>query len=267
MGLEVSGDVAQVGRGVRRWREGDQVVALVTGGGYAEYCLAHQAIALPLPEAMTLAEGGGLPETTFTVWNNVFERGALRRGEWLLVHAGGSGIGTTAIQLAKAFGAFVIATAGTNEKCKALTSLGADVAVNYKTKDFVEAVREATGGAGANVIIDPVGGDYLGRNLDAAAEDGRIVQISTMASSNSAIDLRKIMSKRLILTGSTLRNRPTSFKAELAKALEEVIWPVIGENRYKPVIDRLYPFEEVAEAHRRMDAHDHLGKVILTLTD
>jgi NADPH2:quinone reductase len=266
-GLEVSGVVARVGRGVDRWSEGDQVVALVAGGGYAEYCVAHEAHALPLPDALTLVEGAGLPETTFTVWHNVFQRGALRRGEWLLVHGGTSGIGTTAIQLAKAFGAFVAATAGTNEKCRAVKRLGADIAINYRKTDFVEAVREATGERGADVILDMVGGDYLDRNTNAAAEEGRIVMISTLAGPKTSIDLRKIMQKRLVLTGSTLRPRPAAFKAELARSIEEAVWPVIAQGRYKPVIDKLVPLEEAVEAHRRMDGGEHIGKIILTVTD
>jgi NADPH:quinone reductase len=266
-GLEVSGLVARVGAGVDRWSEGDQVVALVAGGGYAEYCVAHEAHALPLPEPLTLVEGAGLPETTFTVWQNVFQRGALRRGEWLLVHGGTSGIGTTAIQLAKAFGAFVAATAGSDEKCRAAKRLGADLAINYKKEDFVEAVREATGERGADVILDMVGGDYLDRNANAAAEEGRIVMISTLAGPKTTIDLRKIMQKRLVLTGSTLRPRPAAFKAELARSIEEAVWPVIAQGRYKPVIDKLVPLEEAVEAHRRIDGGEHIGKIILTVTD
>jgi NADPH:quinone reductase len=266
-GLEVSGLVARVGAGVDRWSEGDQVVALVAGGGYAEYCVAHEGHALPLPEPLTLVEGAGLPETTFTVWQNVFQRGALRRGEWLLVHGGTSGIGTTAIQLAKAFGAFVAATAGSDEKCRAAKRLGADLAINYKKEDFVEAVREATGELGADVILDMVGGDYLDRNANAAAEEGRIVMISTLAGPKTTIDLRKIMQKRLVLTGSTLRPRPAAFKAELARSIEEAVWPVIAQGRYKPVIDKLVPLEEAVEAHRRIDGGEHIGKIILTVTD
>src|SRR5688572_23825848 len=220
-GLEVSGLVARVGRDVARWKEGDQVVALVPGGGYAEFCLAHQGHALPLPEPLTLVEGAGLPETTFTVWHNVFQRGGLRRGEWLLVHGGTSGIGTTAIQLAKAFGAFVATTAGSDEKCRAARRLGADAAINYKKKDFVAAVREATGERGVDVILDMVGGEYLDRNMNVAAEEGRIVMISTLAGPKTNIDLRKVMQKRLSLTGSTLRPRPSAFKAELALSIEE----------------------------------------------
>ena len=266
-GLEVSGAVARMGKDVSRWKAGDHVVALLPGGGYAEFCTAHEALALPLPKGLTLVEGAGLPETTFTVWHNVFQRGLLRRGEWLLVHGGSSGIGTTAIQLAKAFGAFVAATAGSDEKCEACRRLGADAAVNYKTADFAEAVREATGGQGADVILDMVGGDYLARNLNAAAEEGRIVQISTLTGAVTQIDLRKIMGKRLTLTGSTLRPRPVAFKAELARSLEEAVWPVIAQGRYKPVIDRIFPLSHVAEAHRRIDGGEHIGKIILTMAD
>ncbi len=267
LGLEVSGVVARAGRDVSRWREGDNIVALLPGGGYAEFCTVHETMALPLPKGLTLVEGAGLPETTFTVWHNVFQRGLLRRGEWLLVHGGSSGIGTTAIQLAKAFGAFVAVTAGSDEKCRACERLGADLAVNYRTAEFVEAVGEATGGLGADVILDMVGGDYLGRNIAAAAEEGRIVQISTLAGAVTEVDLRKIMGKRLTLTGSTLRPRPLAFKAELARTLEEAVWPVIAQGRYKPVIDKLFPLAQVVEAHRRMDGGEHIGKIILTMTD
>ena len=252
-GLEISGVVTTVGEGVSRFKEGDEVVALVAGGGYAEYCAVPESTALPLPVALTLVEGAGLPETTFTVWHNVFERGGLRPGEWLLVHGGASGIGTTAIQLAKAFGAFVVATVGSDQKCETVKRLGADHAVNYKTTDFVEATIEASLGHGADVILDMVGGDYLQRNIAAAAPEGRIVQISTLAGSKTEIDLRHIMMKRLTLTGSTLRNRPLAFKAELARALEETVWPIIDRGRYKPVIDKIFPLEEVAEAHRRIE--------------
>ena len=266
-GLEISGIVAGAGSEVTRFREGDQVVALVPGGGYAEYCTVHASNALPLPEPLTLAEAAGVPETTFTVWSNVFERGGLRPGEWLLVHGGTSGIGTTAIQLAKAFGALVAVTAGSDEKCERARRLGADLAVNYKSDDFVERVVEATAGSGADLILDMVGGDYLERNIAAAAEEGRIVQISTLAGPVTRVDLRTIMQKRLTLTGSTLRNRPVAFKAELARSLEEVVWPIIARGRYKPVIDSLFPLGEVVEAHRRIDDPEHVGKIILTMTD
>ena len=267
LGLEVSGVVARVGKDVSRWKEGDFVVALLPGGGYAEFCTVHETLALPLPQGLTMVEGAGVPETTFTVWHNVFQRGLLRRGEWLLVHGGSSGIGTTAIQLAKAFGAFVAVTAGSEEKCHACKRLGADAAINYKTADFVEAVAEATGGHGADVILDMVGGDYLGRNIVAAAEEGRIVQISTLGGAVTGIDLRKIMGKRLTLTGSTLRPRPLAFKAELARSLEEAVWPVIAQGRYKPLIDKLFPLTQAVEAHRRIDSGEHVGKIILTMTD
>jgi len=266
-GLEVSGLIARVGEGVTQFRKGDEVIALVTGGGYAEYCVAHAKTTLPLPEPLTLVEGAGVPETTFTVWHNVFERGGLRPGEWLLVHGGASGIGTTAIQLAKAFGAFVIATAGTDQKCEAIRRLGADAVVNYKNEDFVEAVKKATRGHFADVVLDMVGGEYLGRNIIAAADEGRIVQISTLAGAKTEIDLRQLMQKRLRLTGSTLRNRPVSFKAELARTLRETVWPVIEQGRYKPVVDRIYPLEEIVEAHQRIDSGGHIGKIILTMAE
>ena len=264
-GLEISGMVARSGSKATRFEEGDKVIALVPGGGYAEFCAVHESVALPLPKPLTLVEGAGVPETTFTVWHNVFERGGLRRGEWLLVHGGTSGIGTTAIQLGKAFGAFVAVTAGTDEKCHAAKRLGADVAINYKTTDFVEALIEASRGHGADVILDMVGGDYLARNLEAVAEEGRIVQISTLAGPKTSIDLRRIMMKRATLTGSTLRNRPIAFKAELARTLEETVWPIIASGRYKPVIDRIYPLDDVVEAHRRIDGGEHIGKIILTV--
>ena len=266
-GLEIAGVVARRGRDASRFQEGDKVVALVPGGGYAEFCTVDEMNALPLPKGLTLVEGAGLPETTFTVWYNVFQRGGLRPGEWLLVHGGTSGIGTTAIQLAKAFGALVAATAGTDEKCAAIKRLGADAAINYRSEDFVAAVEEATRGQGADLILDMVGGDYLDRNLTAAAVEGRIVQISTLAGPKTTVDLRKIMAKRLTLTGSTLRNRPVAFKAELARSIEEAVWPVIAQARYKPVVDKLFSLEEVVEAHRRIDSGQHIGKIILTVAD
>ena len=266
-GLEVAGRVVAVGPGVSEWKEGDEVCALVAGGGYAEFCTVHETNALPLPRSLTLVEGAGIPETTFTVWHNVFQRGLLRPGEWLLIHGGTSGIGTTAIQLAKAFGALVAVTAGSDEKCAAAKRLGADLTVNYKTEDFVKAVKDATGGHGADVILDMVGGDYTNRNLGAAAEDGRIVQISTLAGPVAKIDLRKVMAKRLTLTGSTLRGRPVAFKAELARTIEEAVWPLIEQARYKPVIDKLFPLEEVVAAHERIDGGEHIGKIILTMSD
>jgi len=264
-GLEISGRVVACGSGVSRFKVNDEVIALVPGGGYAEFCTAHESNTLRLPEPLTLLQGAGVPETTFTVWHNVFQRGGLRRGEWLLVHGGSSGIGTTAIQLAKAFGAKVAATAGSADKCAAIEKLGADVAINYKDADFVAVTKEATGGHGADLILDMVGGDYLMRNLDAVAEEGRVVMISTLAGPKTNIDLRRIMMKRATLTGSTLRNRPVAFKAELAQAIEKSVWPMVKNGIYKPVIDSVFPFDHVVEAHRRIDGGEHVGKIILNV--
>ncbi len=264
-GLEISGVVVGAGAAVTRWKTGDRVVALVSGGGYAEFCVAHETVALPLPDGLTMVEGAGLPETTFTVWHNVFQRGALLPGEWLLVHGGTSGIGTTAIQLAKALGSFVATTAGSDEKCRAATRLGADLAINYKTQDFVAAVRERTGGHGADVILDMVGGDYLERNIATASDDARIVQISAFGGSETKIDLWKLLSRRITLTGSTLRARPVAFKAELARAIEQSVWPLIAQRQFRPVIDQTFDLSDAAEAHRRIDSGDHIGKIILTI--
>jgi putative PIG3 family NAD(P)H quinone oxidoreductase len=262
-GLEVSGVVARSGEKGSRWKEGDRVVALLAGGGYAEYCLVHESSVLPLPTDLSFVEGAGLPETTFTVWHNVFQRGRLSRDEWLLVHGGTSGIGTTAIQLGKAFSARVAATAGSDRKCQAAQRLGADCVINYRTQDFVSIVRQATNEKGADVILDMVGGDYLGRNIAAAAEDGRIVQISTLAGPMAQLDLWKLLSKRLVLTGSTLRNRSLEFKGALARSIEEMVWPVIAEGRYRPVIDAVFPLRDAAAAHRRLEGGEHIGKIIL----
>ena len=266
-GLEISGVVAAIGPGVERWKEGDPIVGLVAGGGYAEYCIVDGSNALPLPEPLTFIESAALPETTFTVWSNVFQRGGLRPHETFLVHGGASGIGTTAIQLAKAFGAFVIATAGSAQKCKACERLGADVAINYRKEDFVEAVKKATSGKGADVILDMVGGDYVARNYAAAAEEGRIVQIATLAGAAPTTDLVSLMRKRLTHTGSTLRARSVEFKAELARSIEESVWPLIATGRYKPVIDKIFPLAEAAQAHHRIDGGEHIGKIVLTVSD
>jgi NADPH2:quinone reductase len=264
-GLEVAGEVTRVGAGVSRWRVGDRVVALLPGGGYADYAVAHDSNALPWPEGFSAAEAASLPETYFTVWTNVFERGRLAPGEWFLVHGGSSGIGTTAIQLAKAFGAKVIATAGSPAKCEACRKLGADVAVNYREEDFVAAVKEATGGHGADVILDMVGGDYITRNHDAAAMDGRIVQIAFLKSPKVELDFRRLMMKRLTHTGSTLRPRSVAQKAEIARALEEKVWPLLSAGRCRPVIDTVLPLGEAARAHEIMEASGHVGKIVLTV--
>jgi NADPH2:quinone reductase len=264
-GLEVAGEVAAVGSGVTRWKVGDKACALVNGGGYAEYCLAEEPIALPIPPGLDMVKAAAVPETFFTVWNNVFERGRLVAGEWLLVHGGSSGIGTTAIQLGKAFGAKVIATAGSADKCKACLELGADRVVNYKTEDFVAATKEATGGKGVNVTLDMVGGDYTERNLVAAAEDGRIVQIATLGGADVKINIARLMMKRVTLTGSTLRPRTREVKAGFARALEEKVWPLLAAGKVKVVIDSTYPLAKAADAHRRLETSAHVGKIVLTV--
>jgi putative PIG3 family NAD(P)H quinone oxidoreductase len=262
-GLEVSGEVVAVGEGARRWRLGDAVCALTPGGGYAEYAKVHESNALPVPQGFTLTEAAALPETFFTVWHNVFERGGLKAGETLLVHGGSSGIGTTAIQLASALGAYVITTAGSAEKCEACLKLGADRAVNYREQDFVAAVKEATDGRGANVILDMVGGDYVGRNYDAAAVEGRIVQIATQGGAVASADFSKLMVKRLVHTGSTLRPRTVEFKGQIAAALEAQVWPLLAARRVVPVMDMIFPLREAWRAHERMEEGEHIGKIVL----
>jgi NADPH2:quinone reductase len=263
LGLEVAGKVANVGPGATRFKQGDLVCALVNGGGYAEYALAPEATTLPLPQDLTVIEAAALPETVFTVWHNVFERGALKPGDWLLVHGGTSGIGTTAIQIGVALGARVMVTVGNAEKARAAEALGALRAVNYREEDFVEAVRDETGGHGANVILDMVGGDYIERNLRAAALDGRIVQIAFLKGSKVEIDLMRLMLRRLTLTGSTLRAQTPEAKARMAQAIEERIWPLIAEGKLKPVLDSTFKLEEAADAHRRIDDPGHIGKIVL----
>ena len=263
LGLEVAGIVAKRGQRASRFRDGDRVCALVNGGGYAEYAVAPEATTLPVPEGLGMVEAAALPETVFTVWHNVFERAALKPGEWLLVHGGASGIGTTAIQLGAALGAHVIATVGSAEKAKVALALGAARAVNYRDEDFVEAVRVATGGAGANVILDMVGGDYIERNLSAAALDGRIVQIAFLKGSKVEIDLMRLMLRRLTLTGSTLRAQTQEAKARMARAVEERIWPLIAQGKFKPVIDSTFSLDRAADAHRRIDDPAHIGKIVL----
>jgi NADPH2:quinone reductase len=238
-------------------------MALVPGGGYADYAVVHEANALPVPAGLSLSEAGAIPETYFTVWTNVFERGRLQPGETLLVHGGTSGIGTTAIQLAKAFGATVIATAGTAGKCEACRRLGADRAVNYREEDFVAAVKEATGGRGADVILDMVGGDYIPRNHEAAAQDGRIVQIAFLKASKVELDFRRLMLKRLTHTGSTLRSRSVAEKAAIADALALKVLPLLAEGRCRPVMDSTFPLADVRRAHERMDGGEHVGKIVL----
>jgi NADPH2:quinone reductase len=263
-GLEIAGEVVALGKGVTRWKLGDKVMALVIGGGYAEYALAHESHALPVGN-LPMIEAGAIPETFFTVWHNVFQRGALKSGETLLVHGGSSGIGTTAIQLAKHFGAKVIVTAGSPEKCDACRKLGADVAVNYKTEDFVEKVKAATDGKGADVILDMVGGDYIARNYEAAAVEGRIVQIAFMGGPKAEVNFQRIMLKRLHHTGSTLRSRSVADKGAIAADLEEKALPLIVSGKVKPIIYKTFPLDQAAAAHALMESDAHIGKIALSL--
>lgn len=263
-GLEIAGEVVALGAGATRFKTGDKVMALVPGGGYAEYCTAHETHALPVPPSLSMNEAAGIPETFFTVWHNVFERGALNAGETLLIHGGSSGIGTTAIQLAKAFGAQVIITAGSKEKCDACLKLGADHAVDYRNEDFVARTKAATGGAGANVILDMVGGDYIERNYEAAAVEGRIVQIAFLGGARATVNFQRIMLKRLIHTGSTLRARAIEDKAAIARALEAKVLPLLRDGKVKPLMDSVYPLIKASEAHARMESSHHIGKIVLT---
>ena len=264
-GVEFSGHVAALGAGVTEWREGDAVCALVAGGGYAEYAVVHESNCLPVPAGVDLVDAAGLPETYFTVWTNVFDRGRLAAGERFLVHGGASGIGTTAIQLAAAFGATVYATAGSAEKVAAAQRLGAALAVNYREADFVEAFREATGGAGVDLILCMVGGDYANRNLRLLAMEGRLVQLAVQAGNRAEIELFTVMRKRLSLTGSTLRARSVAEKQQIRDALRQQAWPLFADGRLRPVTDSRFPLAEAAEAHRRMEADRHIGKILLTI--
>ena len=260
-GLEVAGEVVGLGEGVRRFDVGDKVCALVPGGGYAEYCVAAEDNCLPVPMGMTLTEAAALPETYFTVWTNVFQRGALKSGETLLVHGGTSGIGTTAIMLGKAFGSKVVVTAGSDEKCSACVKLGADIAINYRTTDFVAAMKQQN--LQADVILDMVGGDYLARNMAVAAMHGRIVQIAFQQGSKIQADFLPIMLKRLTFTGSTLRPRSIAEKAEIARELETKVWPLLALGKCKPLIYATFPLAEAAKAHALMESSVHVGKIVL----
>ena len=265
-GLEIAGAVAALGDGVTRWSVGDQVAALVVGGGYAQYCIAVEGHALPIPSGLTAIEAAAIPETFFTVWHNVFERGALKAGETLLTHGGSSGIGTTAIQLGKNFGARVITTAGSAEKCDACRKLGADIAINYRTDDFVAATKQATGGKGADVVLDIIGGDYVERNYEAAAVEGRIVQIAFQGSPKATVNFMRLMLKRLHHTGSTLRPRSNDDKTAIARAIEAKVWPLVATGKVRPVIDSTFPFTKAAAAHARMESSQHIGKIVLAMT-
>jgi NADPH2:quinone reductase len=264
-GLEIAGTIVAVGTGVSDWREGDQVCALVTGGGYAEYCVAPAAQCLVIPHGLSNIEAAAVPETFFTVWDNVFTRGQLKEGETLLIHGGSSGIGTTAIQLACARSAEVIVTAGTAEKCAACEALGAKRAINYRDEDFVEIVKEVTGGKGVDVVLDMVGGDYTIRNLNALGQGGRLVQIAVQNGTKAEIALHLIMIKQLVLTGSTLRARPIAAKAEIADALREHAWPLIAQGKVKPLIHKTFSLDDASKAHALMDTSAHIGKIVLTV--
>jgi NADPH:quinone reductase len=264
-GLEVAGEVAARGSNAKRHELGDKVMSLVAGGGYAQYCIAQDAQAMKVPPSLSIQEAGALPETLMTVWHNVFERGGLKQGETLLVHGGSSGIGTMAVQLAKAFGAKVIVTVGSKDKADACTKLGADHAIDYKTKDFVAEVQTLTAGQGANVILDMVGGDYIERNFEAAAIDGRVVQIAFLGGFKANTNFTKLMVKRLTHTGSTLRPRSNTDKAKMVAAIENKVIPLIRAGRIKPLMDSHFPLEKAADAHRRIETSEHIGKIVLTL--
>ncbi len=264
-GLEIAGEVAAVGPGTSRFAIGAPVMALVNGGGYAEFCVADETCALPVPDGLPMIEAAGIPETFFTVWHNVFERGALKPGEWFLVHGGTSGIGVTAIQLARAFGAKVITTAGSAAKCEAARALGADRAVDYRTEDFLEAVKAETGGRGVDVVLDMVGGDYIEKNLRALADDGRLVYIGFQSGSTATLDLMRLMLKRLTITGSTLRIRSPEVKAAIARAVAEQALPHVAAGRVRVPVDSTFPLANAAEAHARMETSQHIGKIVLTV--
>jgi len=263
-GLEIAGVVEQLGDAVNGVAVGDAVCALVAGGGYAEYCTAPALQCLPVPRGLDLVAAAAIPETFFTVWTNVFERGRLQPREWLLVHGGSSGIGTTAIQLAHARGSRVIATAGTAEKCAACVALGAERGVNYREEDFVAAVRELTDGRGADVVLDMVGGEYFARNLDALAVDGRLVEIATLHGVKAELNIQAIMQRRLTITGSTLRARPIADKGAIARAVHQHVWPLLESKAVKPIVHATYPLRAAAEAHRVMESSTHIGKLVLT---
>jgi len=266
-GLEVSGTIVALGNGVHGLNNGDRVCALVTGGGYAEYCVAPALQCLPVPAGLSMAEAAALPETFFTVWSNVFDRAGLRPGESFLIHGGTSGIGTTAIQLASALGSTVYATAGSDEKCNVCKELGADVAINYKEQDFAEVIREQTGGTGVNVILDMVGGDYINRNIKSLAVEGRLVQIAFLQGPKTEVNFLPVMLKRLVLTGSTLRAREIPFKAAIARELQAKVWPLIEAGKVRPVMDSVFPMARAVDAHKRIDNAGHVGKIVLTMED
>jgi NADPH2:quinone reductase len=265
LGLEIAGEVVALGEGVQRLKLGDKVCALVSGGGYAEYCPAPEPQCLPIPKPLSMTEAAAVPETFFTVWTNVFERGGLQRGETFLVHGGTSGIGTTAIQLAHAFGARVITTAGSDEKAAFCRKIGADEAINYRTQDFVAEVKRITGGKGVDLILDMVGGSYTEKNFRCLGMDGRLVQIAFLQPSKVEIDLMPVMLKRLTFTGSTLRPRTVEQKGAIARALAEKVWPLVDAGTVRPIVYKTFPMSEAAEAHRLMESSQHIGKIALEM--
>ncbi|WP_432740927.1 NAD(P)H-quinone oxidoreductase [Methylobacter sp. G7] len=264
-GLEVAGTIQALGDNVSHLHEGDRVCALVTGGGYAEYCLASAALCLPILEGLSFTQAAALPETFFTVWSNVFDRAHFQPGETLLVHGGSSGIGTTAIQLAKAFNAKIIVTASSKAKCEFCLQLGADAAINYQEQDFVEEIKRLTDNQGVAIILDMIGGDYFPRNLKCMADDGRLVQIAIQNGSKTELNLLPVMLKRLTITGSTLRARDDAFKAAIAKQLLEKVWPLLASGSIKPVIHSTFALTDAAKAHQLMESSQHIGKIILTV--
>ncbi|MHB8345904.1 MAG: NAD(P)H-quinone oxidoreductase [Acidiferrobacterales bacterium] len=265
-GLEIAGTIVGLGPGTRTWRAGDRVCALVSGGGYAEYCVASGDQCLPVPRGMSMAEAASLPETFFTVWSNVFDRAVARPGESLLVHGGASGIGVCAIQLAHASGLRVLATAGSVEKCVVCERLGAERAINYRTEDFVTAVKALTEDRGVDVILDMVGGDYVSRELQVLADDGRLVFISYLRGREATVDIGQVMRRRLVLTGSTLRSQSIEFKAAIARSLRRQVWPLLESGRVRPVVHAVFPLEQAAQAHVMMESGMHIGKIVLQVT-
>lgn len=265
MGLEVSGTIAARGDGAARFKVGEPVCALLAGGGYAEYCVVPEVQVLPVPGGVDLVQAAALPEAYCTVWTNMIERGRLAAGERILVHGGTSGIGSTAIVLARALGAEVYATAGTDEKCAACEDMGAALAINYNTADFVEAIKDATKGEGVDVVLDIVAGDYFARDLEILRMEGRLICVGTMGGAQTSFNVAPLLIKRITLTGSTLRSRAPEEKGRLLKALEERVWPLLGDKTIVPVVDSCFRLDDVAEAHRRLEGHSHMGKILLTM--
>ncbi|MEH6401835.1 MAG: NAD(P)H-quinone oxidoreductase [Sneathiella sp.] len=262
-GLEVAGTVAAIGAGVTKYKVGDKLCALVAGGGYAEYCVAPEAQCLDIPDGFDMVKAAAVPETYFTVWTNVFDRGRLKGGETFLVHGGASGIGTTAIQLAKAVGARVFATASTDAKCREIEALGAERGINYKSEDFVEVVKELTDGRGVDLILDMVGGEYIQRNITALAVEGRLVYIAFLGGAKAEVNFAPVMMKRLTITGSTLRPQSVQAKSEIGRSLENKVWPLLSAGTVGPVIDSVFPLTDASKAHARIDDSSHIGKIVL----